>query len=139
MPDPEQRPHLSYVLAAANAEEVHKVAAWLRQGTVPPDVEIVLAAPGQVFGHVAARTIPDRVITASADPQADRKAIRVAGARVTSGLIVIAVDCDDDIAARMRDPFEGEDPSERPDPATWSEVELPRAEIGWLGPGPSRS
>jgi len=131
-----QRPPLSYVLAAADANEVHKVAAWLRGTFISPEIEIVLAAPQAAFGAIAAQAIPSRVTIAPAEPRADRKAIRVAGARRTTGLVVIAIDCDEDLATRFRDPFSTErgDSSGLENPAEWADLgdDLLRGDVGTL-------
>ena len=124
----EPRPELSYVVAAMTADEVHNAARWLREHPVSPKVEIVLAAPGSILARVAARVIPPGVRIASAEPPIDRKAVRVAGARATTGLVVIVVDCDDDLDAKLRDPFAvGEQaPVIVEDPLAW---------VGELEPG----
>jgi len=123
----ESRPELSYVLTAATADEVHRAAAWLRAARFSPQVEIVLAAPATVLGRVAGRLIPGWVRLASAEGVADRKEIQVAGARRTSGAVVIVVSCSDDLDAKLRDPF-AESPGQSEDPRNWAvdgEVGLP--------------
>lgn len=132
----DQRPQLSYVFAATTSEEVHKVAAWLRTNR-PAGAEIVLAAPSRVFADVAGPTIPLGVILASAPTAGgeDRKSVRVAGARVTTGLIVVAVDCDGDIAIRMQEQPDSLREAEAAEAAAaWSEVDLPRTNAPQLAP-----
>ena len=103
----DRRPELSYVLSATTAEEVHKAALWLRTTRLSDRVEIVLAAPGKAFGRIAGRLIPPWVRLASADDTPDRRMIQVAGARRTTGAVVIVVSCGDDLEAKVRDPFSG--------------------------------
>ncbi len=103
----EPRPELSYVLSATTAQEVHKAALWLRTAQRSERVEIVLAAPGKVFGQIAGRLIPSWVRLAAAEPTLDRRVIQVAGARQTTGAVVIVVSCGDDLDAKLRDPFGG--------------------------------
>ena len=110
------RPPLSYVLAATTEEEVHVVAQWLWRAPISPQIEIVLAAPAVVLSWIAGSLIPPRVRLASAIRPQDRKAIRVAGAAVTTGLVVIVIDCDDDFAAKFRDPFAPGAASSEPPP-----------------------
>jgi hypothetical protein len=115
------KPELSYVLAATTTDEVHKAAAWLRQARLSERVEIVLAAPGRVFGLVAGRVIPSWVRLASAENTPDRKVIQVAGARQTTGAVVIVVSCGDDLETKVRDPFATEGPTaEGPDSQLWA-------------------
>lgn len=126
------RPQLSYVLTAITDQEVHNVACWLRDNRLSPAVEIVLAAPGKVLSRVAARAIPSHVKLASAYGLADRKTVQVAGARETTGLVVICVSCEDDFGAQLRDPFAVAS-SDREDPAQWAGTAaipaLPRARV----------
>ena len=100
----ERRPELSYVLSATSAEEVHKAAAWLRNARLSDRVEVVMAAPGKVFGLVAGRAIPPWVKLVAADTQ-DRRLVQIAGARESTGAVVIIVSCGDDLDAKLRDPF----------------------------------
>ena len=134
---PERRPELSYVLSATTAEEVHKAALWLRTACLSERVEIVLAAPGKVFGQIAGRLIPPWVRLASAENTPDRRVIQVAGARQTTGAVVIVVSCGDDLDAKLRDPFAA--PAEAAgmgeDPRLWvddASRELPAAVVGGL-------
>jgi hypothetical protein len=94
------RPELSYVLAAITTDEVDNAVSWLRRTTRAPEIEIVLAAPASVLARVAGRMIPPRVRLASAINPPNRKAVRLAGAQLTTGLVVMVVDCDEDIASR---------------------------------------
>ncbi len=98
------RPELSYVLSATSAEEVHKAAAWLRNARLSQRVEVVMAAPGRVFGMVADRVIPPWVKLVAADT-VDRRLVQIAGARESTGAVVIIVSCGDDLDAKLRDPF----------------------------------
>ena len=92
---------------------MHNVAQWLWRARLSPQIELVLAAPAVVLSWIAGRLIPPRVRIASAIGARDRKAIRVAGAVVTTGLIVIVVDCNEDFASKTRDPFsDGGEPSD---------------------------
>ncbi len=117
----DRKPDLSYVLSATTTDEVHKAAAWLRQARLSERVEIVLAAPGLVFGLVAGRVIPPWVRLASAENTPDRKVIQVAGARQTTGAVVIVVSCGDDLDAKVRDPFATEGSTvEGHDPQLWA-------------------
>ncbi|MGE0443209.1 MAG: hypothetical protein AB7L66_07805 [Gemmatimonadales bacterium] len=100
------RPQLSYVLAATSAAELHDAAAWLSRTPLSPELEIVLAAPGPVMSRVAARSIPAGIKLVSAYGEPDRRAVRVAGARMTTGLVVMVIDCNEDLSSRFRDPFE---------------------------------
>lgn len=129
----DRKPELSYVLAATTTDEVHKAAAWLRTARISERVEIVLAAPGQVLGRVAGRVIPSWVRLASADNTPDRKVIQVAGARQTTGAVVIVVSCGDDLDAKVQDPFAAEgSPDEGPEPPLWAgnaQVALPPAMV----------
>ncbi len=129
----DRKPELSYVLAATSIDEVHKAAAWLRTARLTERVEIVLAAPGPVFGRVPGRIIPPWVRLVSADNTPDRKVIQVAGARQTTGAVVIVVSCGDDLDAKVQDPFTAERlAAERPDPEVWadtSQVALPTAMV----------
>lgn len=117
------------MLAATTTDEVHKAAAWFREARLSERVEIVLAAPGEVFGLVAGRVIPPWVRLASADNTPDRKVIQVAGARQTTGAVVIVVSCDDDLDLWVRDPFAVEgSAAEGHDPQLWAgseQVALP--------------
>lgn len=122
--DEVERPQLSYVLAAMTSAEIDRALAWLRSSPVAPGVEIVLAAPASLLGRVAGRLIPPKVQLASAIRPIDRKAVRVAGARETRGLVVMVVDCDEDIAARMRGPSGDQPVGDElafEDPRTWAE------------------
>jgi hypothetical protein len=100
------KPHLSYVLAATDAAELAKALTWLRAHPLSPQVEVVLAAPASELARTAGRIIPSWVRLAGAIRPADRNAIRVAGAQVTSGGIVMVVDCDEDLGAKVQDPFD---------------------------------
>jgi len=127
----DNRPQLSYVLTAVSDQEVHSAACWLRDNALSPTVEIVLAAPGKVLSRVAARAIPPHVKLASAYGPVDRKLVQVAGARETTGLVVICVACDDDFGAQLRDPFAVAS-SDVEDPAEWAGstvAEPPRARV----------
>lgn len=128
----EAQPQLSYVLSAMTDQEVHNVACWLRDNQLSPEVEIVLAAPGKVFSRVAARAIPPHVRLASADGAVDRKAVQVAGARQTTGLVVICLSCEDDLGSMLRDPFAAPTPGAE-DPSQWTNdavAELPAGQVG---------
>ena len=122
--DEAERPQLSYVLAAMTSDELNRALAWVRSTPMTASVEIVLAAPASLLGRVAGRLIPPKVQLASAIRPVDRKAVRVAGARETRGLVVMVVDCDDDIAARVRGQA-GEhavgDELAFEDPTTWAD------------------
>jgi diadenosine tetraphosphatase ApaH/serine/threonine PP2A family protein phosphatase len=121
------RPQLSYVLAAMTSAEMNRAVAWLRSTPPAPGVEVVLAAPASLFARVAGRVIPEHVQLASAIRPVDRKAVRVAGAQVTTGLVVMVVDCDDDIAGKLRGPLGGSSASagQFEDPATWVDPDPP--------------
>jgi hypothetical protein len=141
--DEAERPQLSYVLAAMTSVEIDRALAWLRTTPVVPTVEVVLAAPASLLGRIAGRLIPPQVQLASAIRPVDRKAVRVAGARETRGLVVMVVDCDDDIAERVRGPL-GEsaigDELAFEDPTTWADpspAPVPRAQRA-LPPGSAR-
>ena len=128
------QPQLSYVLSAVTEQEVHSVACWLRDNRLSSEVEVILAAPAKVFARVAARAIPASVTLASADGVADRKAVQVAGARQTTGLVVICISCDDDFGSLLRDPFAAAAPDAE-QPSQWAAeavAELPagRVEVG---------
>lgn len=123
---PEQRPELSYVVAAMTAAEVHNAARWLREHPLTPQVEVVLAAPAAILSRIAGRAIPPGVRVASADPPINRRTVRIAGAQATTGLVVIVLDSDADLGTKLRNPFaEGEPgPTIVEDPVTWvGEVE----------------
>ena len=125
------RPQLSYVLTAMSDQEVHNVACWLRTNSLSPAVEIVLAAPAKVFSRVAARAVPSHIRLASADGVVDRKGVQVAGARETTGLVVICVSCEDDFESQLRDPF-AVATSDNEDPREWAGnvvAELPPARV----------
>ncbi len=125
------RPQLSYVLTAISDQEVHNVACWLRSNSLSPAVEIVLAAPAKVFSRIAARAIPSHVKLASADGVVDRKGVQVAGARETTGLVVICVSCEDDFESQLRDPFAVATSGDE-DPSEWAGAvvaELPPARV----------
>ena len=127
---PETRPQLSYVLSAVTEQEVHSVARWLRDNQLSSEVEVILAAPAKVFSRVPSRTIPVTVTLASADGVSDRKAVQVAGARRTTGLVVICLSCDDDFDSMLRDPFAAP-ASEGEQPSRWAETvaELPAGQV----------
>ena len=146
-PDPIRRPQLSYVLAATSAAEVHHAAAWLRRVSLSTPIEIVLAAPGAVFAWVAARAIPPRVRLASAIGPGDRRSVRVAGARATTGLVVVVIDCDQDLDSKFNDPFAvGGQGTDLVDPSSWvdpSQADAPQvgvvSQLGSLPQSPPRS
>lgn len=96
---------LSYVLVAETRAQVHEVAQWLRAHPISPQVEIVLAAPAAVMTSLPARLVPARVRATSVANPPNRNAIKMAGAAATTGLVVIVIDCEDDFAVRLRDPF----------------------------------
>jgi hypothetical protein len=98
-------PPLSYVLVATTEDEVRVVARWLYGAPLSPQVEVVLAAPARALGHVPARVIPPRVRLASAPGTPTLNALRMAGAAVTTGLVVIVIECQGDFTVRIRDPF----------------------------------
>ena len=98
-------PPLSYVLVAETRKQVHDVAQWLKANPISEKVEIVLAAPTSIIAGMPARMVPARVRLASAMGPPNKTAIKVAGAAQTTGLVVIVIDCEDDFAARLRDPF----------------------------------
>jgi len=135
-------PPLSYVLAAMTTEEVSTAVSWLWRRPISTPAEIILAAPATVLGAVAARTIPPGVTLASALNPPDRKAVRVAGARATKGLLVVVIDCDEDIGSKVWDPLTNPSPSPNyEDPSTWpaqSEAGDPRAgespQVHWINP-----
>jgi hypothetical protein len=119
------RPPVSYVLAALTRDEVHNAASWLRDNSVSDQVEIVLAAPARALAQVPSRVIPRGIQLASAQATQDRKEVRIAGARHTTGLVVIVIDCDEEIGDKLRDPFSptmaGPPGDAMEDPATWVE------------------
>jgi hypothetical protein len=122
--DETERPQLSYVLAAMTSAELNRAVAWVRSTPVAPGVEVVLAAPAALLGRLAGRLIPPKVQLASAIRPLDRKAVRIAGARETRGLVVMVVDCDEDIATRVKGPMEAHpigDELAFEDPATWAD------------------
>ena len=104
------RPPLSYVFAAISGEELQRVVRWLWRAPIAPEIEVVLAAPVRVLARTAARVVPPRAQLASSRAE-DRIAVRRAGAVVTTGLIVIVIDCDDDFEAKLRGPGAGAAPS----------------------------
>ena len=116
-------PQLSYVLVATTETEVRDVARWLFTATLSPQVEVVLVAPSRALAHVAARTIPPRVRLASSPNPADLNALRMAGAAVSTGLVVIVIECQGDFTSRIRDPFTAEPtgPSPSTELARWAE------------------
>lgn len=104
-PQAEQAIPLSYVLVAETSDQVHEVAQWLREHPLSDKVEVVLAAPARVMASIPGRLLPSWVRTASAFDPPNRNAIKMAGAAETTGLVVIVIDCEDDFASRLRDPF----------------------------------
>lgn len=96
------RPELSYVLAAADADEVHAALGWLRQNPVANGIEVVLAAPAAALAQVAASAVPRRIGLVAAGA-GGRTEVRIAGARATTGQVVVAIDCSDDLASRLGD------------------------------------
>jgi hypothetical protein len=103
--DPADLPPLSYVLVATTEADVRHTARWLFSANLSPQVEIVLVAPSKVLAHVPARVIPPRVRLASAPGTPSLNTLRLAGAAVTTGLVVIVIECEGDFTARIRDPF----------------------------------
>lgn len=120
---PELHPPLSYVLVATTEDEVRQVARWLFTATLSPQVEIVLAAPARVLAHVPARVMPPRVRLASAPDPAGLSSLRMAGAAVTNGLVVIVIECEGDFTSRIRDPFAAQlvSPAVSPELARWAD------------------
>ena len=129
-------PRLSYVLAATDSVELARVVTWLRQRRMSPDIEIVVAASASDLARTAGRLVPPWVRLAGAIKPADRKAVRVVGARASTGSVVIVVDCNDDFSSRIGDPFGSGTGVDENDPA---EVILdnPGVQTGWpaLPPG----
>jgi hypothetical protein len=115
---------LSYVLVATTEAEVREVARWLFAATLSPQVEVVLVAPSRVLAKVPARVIPPRVTLASAPAPADVNALRLAGAAVTTGLVVIVIECEGDFSARIKDPFSAQPagPADSPELARWADA-----------------
>jgi hypothetical protein len=91
--------------------------------TIAPEIEIVLAAPVRVLARTAARVVPRRAHLASSRGE-DRIAVRRAGAVVTTGLVVIVIDCDEDFEARLKGPAAGAVPDatsgNSPELARWA-------------------
>lgn len=137
----ERRPELSYVLSATTTEEVHKAAAWLRNARLSERVEVVMAAPGNVFSKVAGRLIPPWVRLVAAENTQDRRRVQIAGARESLGAVVIIVSCGDDLDAKLRDPFAGpQDSGEGEDPQHWLDsagIQLPSGVSEHPGEAPS--
>src|SRR2546428_6734963 len=80
-----------------------------------------MAAPDPVLCPVSARPIPPGVTLASALNPPDRKAVRVAGARATKGLLVVVIDCDEDIGSKVWDPLTNPPPPPGyEDPSPWT-------------------
>lgn len=103
------RPDVSYVLAAASADEVHAALGWLRLNPLADGVEIILAAPAAALAQVAASAVPRRIgLVAAAG--CGRTEVRIAGARSTTGQVVVAIDCSEDLAARLGDRLAAEQP-----------------------------
>jgi hypothetical protein len=96
---------LSYVLVAETVDQVHEVAQWLREHPLSDKVEVIVSAPARVMASIPGRLMPSWVRTASAINPPNRNAIKMAGAAETTGLVVIVIDCEDDFASRLRDPF----------------------------------
>ena len=121
---PGLHPPLSYVLVATTEGEVRQVARWLFNASLSPQVEVVLVAPSRVLAHVPARVIPPRVVLASAPAPADVNLLRMAGAAVTTGLVVIVIECEGDFTSRIKDPFAAQPagPSESPELAKWADA-----------------
>jgi hypothetical protein len=117
------RPQLSYVFAATSAEELPRVARWLWRASCAPEIEVVLAAPARLPARTAARVVPRRANLASSGGE-DRIAVRRAGAAVTTGLVVIVIDCDEDFEARLQGPAAGASPGatsgNSPELARWA-------------------
>jgi hypothetical protein len=111
------------VLAALTPDEVHEASRWLHTHPVTPGVEVVLAAPAEALARIPARVIPAGVRLASAPPTADRKLVRTAGARITTGLVVMVVDCNENLDQQLaRVPGAGSRGAGGPfeDPSTWA-------------------
>jgi hypothetical protein len=114
---------LSYVLAALTPDEVHEASRWLHTHPVTSGVEVVLAAPAEALARIPARVIPAGIRLASAPPTADRKLVRTAGARITTGLVVMVVDCNENLdqqLARASGPGSRDPGGPFEDPSTWA-------------------
>lgn len=100
---------------------MHEALSFLRATPISPHIEVVLCAPATALAHVAARLVPPRIRLASAMAPNDRREIRIAGARATTGNLVIVVDCNEDLKGRLTDPFaNGEPPPSAENPAAWA-------------------
>lgn len=98
-------PELSYVLAATTAAEVHDALAWLRGHPISARIEVILAAPAAALARVTATAVPRTVGVAPAPGAARLIDVRLAGARATTGALVVVIDCNEPLDGRVKDPF----------------------------------